>query len=207
MPSRSLRALLRLAALWAVPWALVGVALAVVAWRTQPVATPPLVPLPLTIWLAMFVPAITALGLISGLSAGLLLAWAERGRAVATLSPRRAMAWGAIGGALPLLVLGAYGLVTGLPTANLASIALAGTLTALGSGGLTGWLITTAQRRALPTPRDASPLRLTGIALLIGGLVALTAPERARAQTPIAIPPMVPRRTGAGRLGCRLDLG
>ncbi len=150
--SRQFRALLRLAFLWAIPWAMTGAVLGILAWLRRGTPQPPIQPLPLSIYLSMYVPEITALGVMSGLSAGLVLSWTERGRDLSAVSASRAVAWGILGGMLPLIVLGAYGLGFSLPAANLQGILLTGVLTAVASGSIAGLTLSAAKRAKLDAP-------------------------------------------------------
>jgi hypothetical protein len=100
---RRLRAVLTIAAMWALAWAPIGLALALYAASSPPqpsdvIARPVTVP--------FFVAAWTVWGALSGAAFAFVLSVAERRRTIESLSPPRTAAWGALGAtALPLLLL------------------------------------------------------------------------------------------------------
>jgi hypothetical protein len=147
------RALLKFAGWWAIPWGLAGVALAVVRWVLGPPAT---AAGSLGVWVASHLLGYGALGLISGLNVGLLLARGEQGRRVEEVSARRMALWGAIGGAGPAVLFAAFGFVVGAPAIVYLPIVGLGLLSAVVSGGVATAAVASAKGRRLP-PADETP--------------------------------------------------
>jgi hypothetical protein len=134
MFSRQFRALMKLSLLWTMPWALIGVILAVATWHSQ--SDPVRLYVGVRGWLAMHAFMYGTVGAISGIAAGLTLARAERGKAISTMSARRTYLWGAAGGLIPLGLFGASVAIFGeFTVALLPSFALA-ICSALLSGGV-----------------------------------------------------------------------
>ena len=157
--SRQFRALLRLAALWAIPWTAIGAALAVFRWVTSGDLPP--TDQSLAAWIGLHAVAYGALGLISGLDVGLLLAHAERGRRVEELSPRRVALWSTIGGAGPAGVFALLAWGFGSPTIVYLPLLGLGLVSAAISGGLAVAGLAMAKRPPLPRPQDPPRLGAT----------------------------------------------
>jgi hypothetical protein len=157
MLSRQFRALLRLAGVWSIPWTLIGAGIAVLRWVSG-VGTPP-TEISLIGWIGMHALGFGAVGLISGINVGLLLARAERGRRVEELSPRRVGLWSVIGGAGPPALFAGLGLVFGAPAAVLVPLIGLGVLSAAISGGVAAAVFGVGRRGALPK-EPAGPGRL-----------------------------------------------
>jgi hypothetical protein len=155
--SRQLRALLKLAVLWATPWTLVGIGLGFYRWVTTPHL--PAESASLVGWLAAHAVAFGTLGLISGLGVGLLLARAERGRQVEQIRPRRLALWGIIGGLAPPLLFGMLGLLFGAPRTVYLPLVGLGVASAAISGALMRSVIGPASRRTLPPEHEPDTLK------------------------------------------------
>jgi hypothetical protein len=153
--SRQFRALARFAGLWAIPWAAAGALLAVVRW----IASSP--GFALGEAMALHTTAFGALGLISGLDVGLILARAERGRQVDELAPRRVALWGLLGGAAPAVLFAALGWAFGAPAAVWVPLAGLGVLSAVISAGLATSALAAAKRGNLPPSAKPPTLRAT----------------------------------------------
>jgi hypothetical protein len=147
--SRQFRALARFAVLWAIPWAGAGALLALVRWIAASSD------FPLGEALALHTTAFGALGLISGLDVGLILARAERGRQVDQLVPRRIALWGLLGGAAPAALFAVLGWTFGAPASVWAPLAGLGVISAVISAGLATSVVTAAKRGNFSPP--ASP--------------------------------------------------
>jgi hypothetical protein len=132
--SRQFRALLKLAGLWAIPWTALGIGVAIVRW----VAGPDLSSTGNSLggWILNHALAYGALGLISGLYLGLLLARIERGRRVEAITTRRIALWSAIGGAAPPVLFAALGFMFGASSIVLLPLLGLGVLSAVGSSVL-----------------------------------------------------------------------
>ncbi len=89
--SRQFRALLKLAALFAIPWTALGVVVAIVRWATNPDigATVPSI----ANWILSHALGYGALGAIAGLYLGLLLARLERSNHAEDIPLRRVALW------------------------------------------------------------------------------------------------------------------
>ena len=155
MLSRQFRALGRFAVLWAIPWAVAGALLAMVRWVAAPSG------FPLGEALALHTTAFGALGLISGLDVGLILARAERGRQVDQLAPRRVALWGLLGGAAPAVLFAALGWAFGATAAVWAPLAGLGVVSAVISAGLATSVVTAAKRASLSPPAEPATFRAT----------------------------------------------
>jgi hypothetical protein len=154
--SRQFRALLRFAGVWAIPWCVIGAGLALVRWLTSGGT---LAGQSLGVWVLNHVLGYGALGLLSGLFVGLLLARQEEGRRVEDLSARRMALWGAIGGAGPAVVFAAVGVVVGAPTIVYLPVLGLGLLSAVVSGGLATAAVASGKGRRLPPGDEAPTLR------------------------------------------------
>ena len=154
--SRQLRALTKLAVLWAAPWTLAGLLLGIYRWMTT--AHLPGDPGSLLSWLATHGLAFGTLGLISGLDVGLLLAWAERGRQVEQIRPGRLALWGIIGGLGPPLLFGFLGLVFGAPRTVYLPLLGLGFISAAASVALMKSAVGSAGRRPLPPEHQVGKL-------------------------------------------------
>ena len=150
-----MRALLKLALLWSVPWTLGGLALGICRWVMT--AHLPGEAGSLVAWLATHALAFGALGLISGLDVGLLLAHAERGRRVEQITAGRLVLWGAIGGLGPPLLFGLLGFLFGAPSAVYLPLAVLGVASAATSIAALG----ARRRRTFPPEEDVSKLGAT----------------------------------------------
>ena len=153
--SRQFRALLNFAGWWAVPWGLAGAALAVARWLASGAPYPGA---SLGVWVLSHVLGYGALGLISGLDVGLLLARQEGGRRVEDLSTRRVALWGAIGGAGPAVLFAALGVIVGAPPIVYLPLLGLGLVSAAVSGGLATAAVAAAKSRALPPDRESPRL-------------------------------------------------
>jgi hypothetical protein len=152
--TRSFRALLRLTGLWALPWTGVGLLVGVVRWALAPelrAGTTTLFG-----WLLNHAVAYGALGLISGLYLGLLLAQVAQGASWAKLPRRRVALWSAVAGTAPALFFGALALVFGAPSTVFLPLAALGVVSGVGSSLLA---TSTHAVTAAPslTPDNASP--------------------------------------------------
>ena len=154
--SRQLRALAKLAGLWTVPWVVAGLGLGIHRWVTT--GHLPGEPGSLGGWLATHGLAFGALGLISGLNVGLLLARAERGRQVEQIKPGRLALWGVIGGLGPPLLFGVLGLLFGAPSTVYLPLAGLGVASGAISGALLTSAVGVARRRALPPEHNPGKL-------------------------------------------------
>jgi len=130
--SQQFRALLRLAGVWALAWTVLGGAVAVVRWVMSPElssagGTP-------VGWVVNNAIAYGALGSISGLYLGLLLARVERGHRAEGISTRRIALWSILGGAAPAVLFTALGLLFGAPAAAYLPLLGLGIISAAGSG-------------------------------------------------------------------------
>ena len=153
--SRQFRALLSFAGWWAVPWGLAGAALAVARWLTSGAPYPGA---SLGVWVLSHVLGYGALGLISGLLVGLLLARREEGRRVEDLSTRRVALWGALGGAGPAVLFAGLGVIAGAPAIVYLPLLGLGLVSAAVSGGLATAAVAAARRGTLPPDRDSPRL-------------------------------------------------
>ena len=145
MLSRQFRALLTFAGWWAAPWGVAGAALAVVRWVLGP---PAAASGGLAVWVVSHLLGYGALGLLSGLCVGLLVARREEGRRVEELSTRRVALWGAIGGAGPAVLFAAFGFVVGAPAIVYLPVLGLGLVSAAVSGYLAiGWLLKLVRAR------------------------------------------------------------
>ena len=151
--SRQFRALLKFAGWWAVPWGVAGAALAVVRWVLGP---PALAGEALAVWVVSHVLGYGALGVLSGLNVGLLLARQEQGRQVEDLSTRRVALWGAIGGAGPAVLFAAMCIIVGAPAIVYLPLLGLGVISAALSSGLATAAVASARRGRLP-PGDGAP--------------------------------------------------
>jgi hypothetical protein len=155
--SRQFRALVKLAALLAIPWAAFGAALAAFRWLTVPEIRS-------TAgsfggWIFGSIVGYGSLGLISGLALGLLLARLKRGRRIEEVSARRMVLWGTLGAAVPSLVLGGFvTLVGGWTVVYVSVVGLAVASVAIG-GVLTRSTLTKATDRLPADPADMGRLR------------------------------------------------
>ncbi len=155
--SRAFRALAKLSALWAAPWAVLGAAVGLIRWVT----TPELATITsLGGWLGGYTLAYGALGWISGIYLGLLFIRVERGRTVDTLAPSRVALLAALGGAAPPVLFAALGFMFGAPAVALLSLLGLGAVSAAGSVLLATSSHAAATRAAL-TGGTATP-RLPG---------------------------------------------
>jgi MFS family permease len=146
--SLQFRALARFAVVWAIPWAGAGALLALLRWIAAPSG------FSLGEALALHTTAFGALGLISGLDVGLILARAERGRRVDQLVPRRVALWGLLGGAAPAVLFALLGWAFGAPATVWAPLAGLGVVSAVISAGLATSVVTAAKpREPLPPQR------------------------------------------------------
>lgn len=154
--STQFRALLKLAGLWAIPWTMLGVVVGVIRWATIPglAATGA----SLGGWMLSHAIGYGALGAISGLYLGLLLARIERGRHAEDVPLRRIALWSALAGAIPPGLFAGLGLVFGAPTGVFLPLLGLGAFSAVISGGLATTTIAVVQRRALSAPAGQATL-------------------------------------------------
>lgn len=148
--SKQFRALIRLAGILAIPWTILGVVVAGVRWITRPdlASTVP----SLAGWILNHAIAYGALGLLSGVYLGLLLARIEHGRRVEEVSLRRMALWSGAAGAFPPVLFAGLGLVFGAPGTVYLPLLGLGLFSAVLSGGLATSSLAAAQRRTLPQP-------------------------------------------------------
>jgi uncharacterized membrane protein len=153
--SRPFRALLKLAGLFAIPWTALGIAIGTIRWMVRPELAS--TGSSLATWLFNHALGYGALGLITGLYFGLLLARLERGRTMEAIPRRRIAGWSAVAGGVPAVLFAALGLIFGAPpTAYLPLLGL-GATSALVTSRVATSAIGAAQRHALgggePPPR------------------------------------------------------
>jgi len=154
--SRQFRALLRLAGLWAIPWTLIGSALAVVRWLVAGQVVPS--GQTLGSWILLHALGYGALGLISGIDVGLLLGWMDRGRSIEEIPPRRLALWSAIGGAGPALLFAGLGLAFGASAAVLVPLLGLGAVSA-GISAVASRAVVAGTGRSLPRADASKRLR------------------------------------------------
>ena len=130
--SQQFRALLKFAGFWAVSWALLGTAIAMVRWAASPELS--FTSSGLGSWILNHAVAYGALGSISGLYMGLLLAQIERGRRAENITPRRIALWSVLGGTAPAILFTALALLFGAPAAAYLPLLGLGIISATGSG-------------------------------------------------------------------------
>ena len=145
--SRQFRALFKLAGLWALPWTVLGASIAIFRWVSGPADLS-------TVssfgnWILGHALAYGAMGLISGLYLGMVLARAERGRRVEHLTMRRLALWSALSGAAPPLLFAGLGLIFGASSAMLLPLLGLGVISAFGSGVLATSAHAAAMRAAI----------------------------------------------------------
>jgi hypothetical protein len=143
--TRSFRALLRLTGLWALPWTGFGLLVGAVRWALAPELRTETTTL--LGWLLNHALAYGALGLISGLYLGLLLAQVAQGGSWAKLPRRRVALWSAVAGTAPALVFGALALVFGAPSTVFLPLAGLGIVSGVGSS-----LLATSTHAATAAP-------------------------------------------------------
>jgi hypothetical protein len=153
------RALLKLAGLWAVPWTALGVVVAVARWVT----TPDLASSGQSLgsWLLSHALGYGALGLISGLYLGLLLAQLERGRRAEQVPLRRIALWSGLAGAAPPVLFAGLGLVFGAPPLVYLPLVGLGVVSAVVSGTLATSTLAAMRRQALPPANEHPRVRAT----------------------------------------------
>ena len=143
--SRQFKALGRIAAVFAGAWTLVGTGLSMLAGG-------PFVPSLLT-----FGVMAGAVGGISGITTGLVLARAESGRTVEELATWRASLWGFLGGFGPAGLLAAIAVV--LPTPDvIGPLLVLGTVSGGVVAGLSGSLSVAAKRAEIAAADDQPTL-------------------------------------------------
>jgi len=157
--SRQFRALLKLAGLWAIPWATLGVVVAIIRWTTSP-EIPSTVP-SLAGWIFNHALAYGAMGAISGLYLGLLLARLERGRQAEEIPRGRIVLWSGLAGAVPPILFAALGLIFGAPGVMYLPLLGLGCFSAFVSGSLATSTLAVVQRRVLAKPDDRPELKAT----------------------------------------------
>ena len=149
--SRQFRALARIAVSFAAAWGVVGSAIAVLARGSDPDNS-------LLAWVATHALMFGAVGAISGLVSGLVLARAEAGRRVEHLATWRIAAWGVIGGLAPSLLFGLLGLVFGAPASSYVPLAILGLVSAGTGGAFAASAVAVAKRTALVDPEETPRL-------------------------------------------------
>ena len=154
--SRQFRALLKLAGLWTIPWLAIGVAVAVYRWVASGEFPP--TDQSLAGWILTHVIGYGALGLISGLYLGLLLARGEQRRRLEQVSTGRIALWGALGGAAPPVLFGALGLIFGAPAVVYLPLVGLGLVSAAISSSVAVSALLAAKRRALTQPPETPTL-------------------------------------------------
>ena len=154
--SRQFRALLKLAGLWTIPWLAIGVTVAVFRWVASGEFPP--TDQSLAGWILTHAIGYGALGLISGLYLGLLLARGEQGRRMEQVSTGRVALWSAIGGAAPPVLFGALGMIFGAPAIVYLPLVGLGLAGAAISSSLAVSAFVAAKRRALTESRDTPTL-------------------------------------------------
>jgi hypothetical protein len=157
--SRQFRALLKLAGLWALPWTALGLGVAIIRWLTNPdiTSTAP----SLGNWLLSHALGYGALGAISGLYLGLMLARIERGRQAEEVPLRRIALYSGLAGAIPPVLFAGLGLVFGAPPGVFLPLLGLGAFSAVISGGLATTTLAAVQRRMLSKPEDHPKLGAT----------------------------------------------
>lgn len=160
--SRQFRALLKLAGLWAILWTTLGAIVAIIGWVTS--ADTSSIAQSLGRWILNHAVAYGALGAISGLYLGLLLARLERGRQADEVSLRRVALWSGLAGAAPPVLFAGLGLLFDAPSMVYLPLLGLGVLSAILSGSLATSAVAAVQRRALTKPGDSPRLggSLTG---------------------------------------------
>ena len=157
--SRQFRALLKLAGLWAIPWTTLGVVVAVVRWVTGPDLHSSVSSF--GAWMLNHALAYGALGAISGLYLGLLLARIERGQHAEEVPLQRIALWSGLAGAVPPVLFAGLGLVFGAPSVVFLPLLGLGVFSAIVSGSLATSTLAAVQRRALSRPEDRPQLGAT----------------------------------------------
>lgn len=157
--TQQFHALLKLAGLWAVPWTALGAIIAVGRWLTNPELQSTVQSL--GSWVLSHAVGYGALGLISGLYLGLLLARLERGRRVEQVPPRRIALWSGLAGAVPPVLFAGLGLVFGAPSVVYLPLLGLGVISAVISGTLATSTLAAVQRRALSPANDHPRVRAT----------------------------------------------
>ena len=157
--SRQFRALLKLAGLWALPWTTLGVVVAIIRWVTGPdvSTTAP----SLGNWIFSHALSYGALGAISGLYLGILLARIERGRRAEDVPLRRVAVWSGVAGAIPPILFAGLGLVFGASVGVFLPLLGLGAFSAVVSASLATTTLAAVQRRALSEPTDRPKLGAT----------------------------------------------
>lgn len=153
MLSRQFKALCRVALVWALAWAVVGLGLGLWYWSRSHPAPGQRLSFAIGIFTDLLMMAV--LGAISALCAALALARAEHGRGVDTIPVWRAAVWGGLAGLVPQLLIILLVPLFGLRLAQLPFI-----FSPMGigiiSGVLAGGSVAIAKRRALgETPEPA----------------------------------------------------
>lgn len=203
MFSRQFRALCRMALLWAVPWAVVGLVDGLWVWSRYRAGLPIDQYFPIGGSVIVHAVTIAAFGAISALSAGLLLSKAELGRTVDQVPTWRAMLWGSLGGLAPLAILAVLGLLipaSSMPILNLPVLLSWGLGTGVVSGGLVGASVAVARQKGVPAPPAREHLN-AGIGVLLAVICLampsddLTAQSAPRDSAGIQIVENVARRT------------
>jgi len=157
--SRQFRALLKLAGLWAIPWTILGVIVAIVRWVTGPEisSTAP----SLGNWILSHALGYGALGAISGLYLGVLLARIERGRQAEKVPLARIALWSGVAGAIPPVLFAGLGLVFGAPAGVFLPLLGLGGFSAVISASLATTTLAAVQRQALSKSTDRPKLGAT----------------------------------------------
>jgi len=157
--SRQFRALLRLTGLWALLWTVLGAAVGILRWVTGPDELSTVSSL--GSWILGHAVAYGALGSISGLYLGIVLARFEHGRRVEQVSTRRIALWSALSGAVPPLLFAGLGLVFGASSAMLLPLLGLGVVSAIGSGVIATSAHAAGIRRAIANGDENPRLRAT----------------------------------------------
>ena len=144
MFTRQFRALLTLSLAWSLPWAVIGVAVALGSWA--PTVDPIQRMLGMPLFLTLHALVYGALGVISGLVFGLV--WSRIGsrHGLSGSSRSRALVAGLVGGLTPVALFALLVLVFGAPNLALLPIVAGGLISALLSGGLATGVVGIAQR-------------------------------------------------------------
>lgn len=145
--SRQFRALGRIAAAFAGAWAAIGGLIAFLTGSSAPDGR-------LLGWISTHLFMYGALGAISGLVTGLLVA--EAGRRVERLTTRGVALWGIIGGLAPVALFGTLGLVFGAPANALLALVAVGVVSAGLGGAMTVSAAAVARRGAI-SPAPTTP--------------------------------------------------
>lgn len=143
--SRQYRALWKLAGLWAIPWTIVGAVLGILGYPGY-LELARSFAMPMLGYVALNALAFGAIGQVSGLCTGLVLARAERERESSQLSLGRTALWGVLGGFVPFAVIAVFAWLLVTTGTNLGLIVGLGAANGVLSGALVAGAVQVARR-------------------------------------------------------------